>query len=485
MTEEARRKVERYLDRSTRGLWGHGRAVVREELAAHIEGRVAALLLEGKSEADAVDAALRGLGEAGRVNSGMAEIYATPVVLGAALVGAWRHIRLRPVESFLIIVAIALGVGVVVAVASFLRLDHQISEALGSPLESRELSVQAVENDDQAFARSDTPQVVRLGGADSAPPTLELDMLDAIREAAPAVDHAYVKEAEIVRSAASRNLQDGVIVFGVSEEFLAAAMPSVVRGSAFTASEVREQAEVVVLTREAVERLGIEGDPIGQTVRKTDSAAEYRIVGIIESPTNGRGEAGFLPFPSGKSPRFLYFAVDDHSKVEDARVQISDYVQERWGGRVTVVAQPGVLRLSEAQRMTASAIATFAAVGLLVATLNIMNLMLARVARRGRQVATRRSLGATRCDVRKELLVEGALLGLLGGVLGGFVGSGLVWVYNSSLAIASGGEAIGIRISVPTLGLGLLLAVGTSLAFSLYPAFVASRQGIVMALKEG
>lgn len=481
MTEDARRRVKRYLDRSTRGLWGRGRAVVREELAAHIEGRVAASLLEGMSEADAVDAALCDLGEAGRVNSGMAEIYATPVVLGAALVGAWRQIRLRPVESFLIVVAIALGVGVVIAVASFLRLEDQLADALGSPLEARELSVQAVENDDQAFTRSDTPQAVRLG---EAGPTFDIELLGEIREAAPAVDHAYVKEADIVRSASSRNLQDGVIVFGVSEEFLEAAMPKVVHGSAFTASEVREQAEVVVLTREAVERLGIEGDPLGQAVRKSDSTAEYRIVGIIESPMSGRGETGYLPFPPGTSPRFLYFAVDDHSKVEDARVQIADYVQERWGGRVTVAAQPGVSRLSEAQRLTATALAGFAAVGLVVASLNIMNLMLARVARRGKQISTKRSLGATRGDVRKELLVEGALLGLLGGTVGAFMGSGLLWVYNSTLALASGGEAFGIRISIPTLGLGLLIAVGASLVFSLYPAVVASRQDIVLALKE-
>lgn len=478
--EDARRRVERYLDRSTEGLWGRGRAVVREELAAHIEGRVAALQLAGMSETDAVDAALRELGEAGSVNSGMAEIYATPVVLGAALVGAWRQIRLRPVESFLIVVAIALGVGVVIAVASFLRLEDQLAGALGSPLEARELSVQAVENDDQAFTRSDTPQAVRLG---ESGPTFDIELLGAIREAAPAVDHAYVKEADIVRSSSSRNLQDGVIVFGVSEEFLEVAMPKVVRGSALTASEVREQAEVVVLTREAVERLGIEGDPLGQTVRKTDSAAEYRIVGIIESPMSGRGETGYLPFPSGKSPRFLYFAVDDHSRVEDARVQIADYVQQRWGGRATVAAQPGISSLSKAQRLTATALAGFAAVGLVVASLNIMNLMLARVARRGKQISTKRSLGATRGDVGKELLVEGALLGLLGGIVGAFLGSGLLWVYNSTLALASGGEAFGIRISMPTLGLGLLIAVGASLVFSLYPAVVASRQDIVLALK--
>lgn len=81
-------QTEQYLDRATRGLWGRKRLEVREELGAHLEGRVSAYRIAGLSEADAVERALAELGSPQHVSVGMARLYTLPTVMGSSLAAA-------------------------------------------------------------------------------------------------------------------------------------------------------------------------------------------------------------------------------------------------------------------------------------------------------------------------------------------------------------------------------------------------------------
>lgn len=76
-------EAERYLRRATRRLWGRRRLEVREELAAHLEGRVTAYRVAGLTEQDAVEKALAELGSPQLVNTGMERLYTLPTVLGS------------------------------------------------------------------------------------------------------------------------------------------------------------------------------------------------------------------------------------------------------------------------------------------------------------------------------------------------------------------------------------------------------------------
>lgn len=78
-------EAERYLRRATRGLWGKRRQEVREELAAHLEGRVTAYQIAGLSEHDATERALAELGSPQHVSAGMTRLYTLPTVMGSSL----------------------------------------------------------------------------------------------------------------------------------------------------------------------------------------------------------------------------------------------------------------------------------------------------------------------------------------------------------------------------------------------------------------
>ncbi len=122
---------------------------------------------------------------------------------------------------------------------------------------------------------------------------------------------------------------------------------------------------------------------------------------------------------------------------------------------------------------------------LLVACLNLANMLLARGAARRKEIAIRLALGSSRWRVVRQLLVEGFLLALAGGVFGLLLG-----LWSSDLLVASLGGKLPIDLywqsglSAPVLVATLVFCLLGTLAFALGPALKLSKSAVIGDLKE-
>jgi len=140
-------------------------------------------------------------------------------------------------------------------------------------------------------------------------------------------------------------------------------------------------------------------------------------------------------------------------------------------------------RLSGDSRRTIAMLLGAVCVVLLIACVNVANLLLARAADRKKEMALRAALGASRRDIMVQLLTESVLLAAAGGALGVLLAwwsfSGLVRLVPASMA------AGGLSIDLTVLGFTLLVSLLTGVLFGLVPAVDGWRVNPREALREG
>ena len=122
---------------------------------------------------------------------------------------------------------------------------------------------------------------------------------------------------------------------------------------------------------------------------------------------------------------------------------------------------------------------------LLIVTVNVANLLLARAARREKEIAMRLALGAGRGRLIRQLLTESLLLALLGGGLGVLLASRMVELVRFFIPKSTVPIGISVTLDWHILGLVLLVTLATGLIFGLVPALKTSSPHLNEALKEG
>ncbi len=179
--------------------------------------------------------------------------------------------------------------------------------------------------------------------------------------------------------------------------------------------------------------------------------------------------------------RHIYFKVRSIPHVPDTVGRIRTYLNATHPTNDVTASAPFELLNATANtsKLFTIILTSIAAISLLVGGIGIMNIMLANIYERTREIGVRRALGARKVDIILQFLGESVILTSVGGGLGVFFGWLSAWA-----AVLIADKVIYATITPESIILALSVAIGTGLIFGTYPAWKAAQLDPLTALRH-
>jgi len=283
-----------------------------------------------------------------------------------------------------------------------------------------------------------------------------------------------------------------VLVFGVTPPYQTVQDYRFAAGEPLADPDVRERRLVAVLGYEIAEKLFGDADrAIGRSIRVAGREMRVKAVTARKGRVLGQSFDGFVLVPIS-----TFESIYGRRKTTTVSVKMANAEQipgamaraeeaMRLAHRLRP-AEPNDFTVDKADALVAfwrdltrvlfTVVPAVVCIGIVVGGIVIMNIMLMSVNERTREIGIRKSLGATRRDVRRQFLVEAVVLATLGGVAGVVAG----WLLSLLVAQLT---PLPARITTWSVGVALALGASTGILFGVYPATRAARLDPITALR--
>ena len=411
---------------------------------------------------------------------------------------SWKSLWLHRLRSLLTMMGVLFGVGSVVAMLAVGEGASEEAQAQIRRLGSRNLLLASVAPPTAGSASEQRTSVLSYGLLATEP--------ERIRQTIPGIAR-LVARRDVPGEAWFGPRKFNTRLLGTEPAYAEVANLQVENGRFLTAADVAERRAVAVLGAEAARRLFLSADPLDRFVRFRSDA--FRVVGVLAARGEGTGgtagtggesdDAIFIPLAtlserygktvlhqsSGSRSREAVqlhritveaTTVADVPRVAESLRSFLEQAHPKDDVRLTVPLE--LLRQAEeTKRIFTFVLAAIASISLLVGGIGIMNIMLASVVERTREIGIRRALGARKRHIVTQFLAETLVLCMGGGLLGLAAGFGF-----SRIAATFGDVRPVVTPFSLALSFGVCVSVG--LAFGLYPAKRAADLDPVEALRH-
>jgi len=297
-----------------------------------------------------------------------------------------------------------------------------------------------------------------------------------------------------------KSQQDPPTVYGVNPSYLKIAGLHMLEGRFFTDDEEKDAAPVCVLGAAARSSLFGGSDPVDQYVKTNE--VWFRVIGVASPQLSSQTEVAGVPTQDLNN--MIYVPLNSailrlEDSYSDRRDEIDGmYLNIRDSADMTTVAQlvraildsshhaagdfsvivPAELLAEQkrTERLFNAVMVAIASISLLVGGIGIMNIMLASILERTREIGVRRAVGARQADIIRQFVVEAMLISFVGGSFGIVFG----FMMSRLIAWLAGWSTI---VTASSIALAFIVSISVGLLFGIYPAVKAARLDPVEAIR--
>jgi len=404
------------------------------------------------------------------------------LALGETLRLALDALRGHKLRSFLTLLGIILAVTTLVSVMSVVNgLNLYVAERIAN-LGADTFVVDRfgiITNEEEFFRAQKRP-------------LLTVEDFQALQSGLRLSKHIVATENSTMDVVGGDQMFEDARLIGVSPDYAVVRNISVANGRFFTETDEVHRQPVCILGADLANKFFPNVDPIGKSVRA--GSESYQVVGVAAPLGNvfGQSQDIFLLIPFATYEKTwhaqtgsitLFVEAQSTDLVDAAEDEARAMLRARRHTPFNAPDPFGILGSASImnlwQQITGNIFAMavwLTSVFMVVGGIVVMNIMLASVTERTREIGIRKALGARRANIIMQFLVESAMLTAFGGAIGLVLAAGIAALVRST---------IGMPMAIPASAIVTSLLVSTSvgLFFGIYPAVRASRLDPIEALR--
>ncbi|MBN2063796.1 MAG: ABC transporter permease [Sedimentisphaerales bacterium] len=315
-----------------------------------------------------------------------------------------------------------------------------------------------------------------------------------------------VVPAKLIRKSARFNERNQELrIVGTNPEWFDLVPRDLLTGRLISADDVEKKNPVAVLTETGARKILAATNTVGQVINLGGDA--FEVIGIIRSDTSQGGSVQmtdtetdvYIPINVARSYfgdlyvkntsgsrimeqvelHQIIIEADDIDHVESTANAIESMLGRFHKKKDYAIYVPLALkRQAEASKRTSNIVlGSIACISLLVGGIGIMNIMLASVTERTREIGVRRAIGARKSQIIMQFLIETVVLSTIGGLIGVLIGVTIPIIIEKMSAMPTVITLWGVMLP-------LSISVIIGIAFGIYPAIQAANVDPIVALRH-